>query len=57
MQEGVHHPVCFTFYVGHFMVISVMPLVEAGQSADVGACLVRCEGSLVAVGSCSNVVI
>ena len=57
MQEGIHHLVCFALDVGYFMAISVVPSVKAGQSADVGACLVRCESSLVVVGHCSDVVV
>ena len=57
MQEGVCHLVHFAFYVGHFMVISVVPSVEAGQLANVGTCLVRCESSLAVVGHCGNIVI
>ena len=39
------------------MVVSVVLLVEAGQLADVGTCLVRYESSLMIAGHCGDVVV
>lgn len=54
--EVICHMVEFARDVGDFMVVSVVPLVKAGEAAKVGGCGVGCDGALSEAGHGGRVV-
>ena len=55
--EDVGHFVGQALNVGDFVIVSVVPVMEAGEAAKVGSRMVQCDGALLILGNGSSVVI